>query len=240
MYNQKWTQGEVDIILSMKKEDKKPLEIAKHLTNRTPQSVESKLKNLRKTGIFVDFSKRLNKLNSVDWGNFQEKSKDYTNIQDLLNFFKISAKTYYSAIKKNLIIPIHYRKQTFKKERTYESLKGKEGYNFRQKCKFKFNVYTFPEYFDLKLLEEYGWYSARNKGDNFNGIVRDHIYSIHDGRKNNIDPIILSHPANCRLIRHIDNIKKHKNSDITIEELYTKIKEFEETYKISLKRIEEI
>ncbi len=154
-------------------------------------------------------------------------------LKELLKFFNISFKAYYNAIKKKLISPIHYKKQIVKKEREYKSLKGKEGYEFRQKCKFKFNVYKFPEYFDLNLIEENGWYSAKNRGNNYNGIVRDHIYSVDEGRKNSVSPEILSHPANCRLIKHSDNIKKHKNSDLTLQELYDKIQAFEEIYKLS-------
>ena len=230
MKNKKWTPEEVDIILSMKKKDKTPLEISKYLFNRTPQSIESKLKNLRKNGINVDFSEKINKVKNIDWNYFTEKSKEFSNIKELLNFFNISFKPYYNAIKKNLVKPIYYKKPIIKKERVYKSRKGKEGYEFRRKCKFKFNVYHYPEYFDLEFLEKHGWYSAKNRGNNFNGIVRDHIYSIADGMVHKVDPKILSHPANCRLIRHHDNVKKNKKSDITLEELKIKIKEFDKIY----------
>ena len=49
---------------------------------------------------------------------------------------------------------------------------------------------------------------------------------------NNVDPKILSHPANCRLIKHSENIKKHKLSYISLEELLEKIKEFNSKYKV--------
>lgn len=233
MNNIKWTQEEIDIILSMKENDKTPLEISKCLNNRTAIAVEKKLVYLRKQNINVAFSGKINKVKNIDWDYFTEKSKEFSNIKELLKFFNISSKAYYNAIKKKLVSPIYYRKPNIEKEREYKSLKGKEGYEFRQKCKFKFNVYNYPEYFDLNLIEQNGWYSAKNRGNNFNGVVRDHIYSIDEGRKNNISPEILSHPANCRLIRHSDNIKKHKNSDITLQDLYDKIEKFEEIYKLS-------
>ena len=44
------------------------------------------------------------------------------------------------------------------------------------------------------------------------------------GFENNISPEIISHPANCRLLKHRDNNKKNIKCDITIEELLNKIK----------------
>ena len=93
-------------------------------------------------------------------------------------------------------------------------------------CKFKFNVYEHPTKFDLELLETHGWYSASNRGGNLNGVSRDHMYSVSDGFINKIDPIIIAHPANCRLIIHRINQKKHSKSSITLDELYDRIKEF--------------
>jgi predicted nucleic acid-binding Zn ribbon protein len=101
---------------------------------------------------------------------------------------------------------------------------------YRAKCAFKFNVYDYPEEFDLYLIEEYGWYKASNRGNNLNGISRDHIVSVRYGFDNNIDPAILAHPANCQLLPHSENSSKHSNSDITLEELYQKIKLWDEKY----------
>lgn len=95
---------------------------------------------------------------------------------------------------------------------------------YRVACRFKFNVYKYPEYFDLSLIERYGWYMAKNRGNNLNGISRDHLYSVIDGFKNEVDPKIISHPTNCILMRHTDNQKKHSKSKITIEELKERIK----------------
>ena len=95
--------------------------------------------------------------------------------------------------------------------------------NYKLKCKFLFNVYHYPKYFDLALIEKFGWYSAVNKGDNRNGISRDHIYSIKEGFLNNISSEIISHPANCRLINNVENQKKRTKSFITIEDLKDKI-----------------
>jgi len=47
----------------------------------------------------------------------------------------------------------------------------------------------------------------------------DHIYSIYDGFKNKIDPIILGSIINLQLLPAKINIKKNKNSWITLDEL---------------------
>ena len=100
--------------------------------------------------------------------------------------------------------------------------------NYKIKCKFEFNIYDYPNMFDLSLIYKYGWYSASNKQNNLNGISRDHIFSIKEAFINNIDPKLISHPANCKLIRHKDNQRKNIKSEITLEKLILKIKKFDD------------
>ena len=53
----------------------------------------------------------------------------------------------------------------------------------------------------------------------------DHIYSISDGFLNNIDPKIISSVNNLRVITKVENLKKGRNSNLTLEkllELYNK------------------
>ncbi len=50
------------------------------------------------------------------------------------------------------------------------------------------------------------------------------MYSVKDGFINGISPEIIKHPANCKLMKHIDNNKKKTNSSITLEELMERIK----------------
>lgn len=45
-----------------------------------------------------------------------------------------------------------------------------------------------------------------------------------EGFINKIDPEIISHPANCMLLRHNDNVSKGKKCGITLDELIDKIK----------------
>ena len=98
---------------------------------------------------------------------------------------------------------------------------------YRCDCNFQFNLADYPDKFDFDLIRKYGWYKPKNHGNNLGGVSRDHMYSIMDGYINHIDPKIMSHPANCRLIRHNENIAKGGKSCITLEELLKRIKNWD-------------
>lgn len=57
------------------------------------------------------------------------------------------------------------------------------------------------------------------------------MYSVRDGFINKINPDIIKHPANCRLMIHNENNKKHSSSTITIGELLERIKEWDLKYE---------
>jgi hypothetical protein len=95
---------------------------------------------------------------------------------------------------------------------------------YRQKCNFDFKFEDYPDKFDLKLVEHYGWYSPSNKGNNLNGISKDHMVSVRTGFELGIDPSIIKHPANCKLMPHRENQTKREKSSITINELLERIK----------------
>jgi hypothetical protein len=102
----------------------------------------------------------------------------------------------------------------------------KEQYYFS--ARFKFNVYHYPEEFDLALIDRYGWYTCpglkrKRQSKNTTGVSRDHIISVSYGFANNIDPKIIAHPANCRIMLHSENKIKHGKCDLTIEQLLKKI-----------------
>ena len=99
-----------------------------------------------------------------------------------------------------------------------------------EQCKFKFNILDFPELFDINLLTTNGMYSASNRGNNYNGVSRDHRYSKINGFKNNIDPYYISHPCNCQLILHKDNLNKRTKNSISFEELLNEINNFNNIY----------
>ena len=83
------------------------------------------------------------------------------------------------------------------------------------------------------LIEKYGWYKAKNRGDNLNGVSRDHMLSVNEGFNMKIDPYLISHPANCKLMVHTDNVSKHKKSSITKEDLIERINSWDKKYSKS-------
>lgn len=144
---------------------------------------------------------------------------------------------YYSNIKRckvcNKMLPFNKRFNTFCnikcKNNFYENTKS-EYELYKSRSKFKFNLLDYKDEFDFSLIEKYGWYKAKNRGDNLNGVSRDHMISIKDGFKMGIDPKIISHPANCELMRHSNNSSKCDKSSITIEQLKNKIKDWDKKY----------
>lgn len=105
---------------------------------------------------------------------------------------------------------------------------------YKTNCKFNFNIFDFPDYFQLDLINQHGWYSASNKNNNLNGISRDHIFSVKEGFTQKIDPQIISHPANCRLIPHKENQCKNSKCGITLDELIASIKIFNNKYNFAV------
>ena len=95
-------------------------------------------------------------------------------------------------------------------------------------ARFKFNVYHYLEEFDLSLIDQHGWYTCpglKRKGHpkNILGVSRDHIISISYGFANGIDPKIIAHPANCRVMLHSENKTKQSKCDLTITQLLKRI-----------------
>ena len=125
-----------------------------------------------------------------------------------------------------------YRKFCSKECRQEYRIKNYTNYQkYHLACQFNFNLSDYPDEFDFLLVEKYGWYSAKNRGNNLNGVSRDHMFSIKEGFLQNIDPKIISHPANCKLMIHNDNVKKYKKCSITLEELNKKIVIWDLKYK---------
>lgn len=101
---------------------------------------------------------------------------------------------------------------------------------YRPTAEFSFNINNFKNDFDFTLIEKYGWYSPSNKGNNLNGVSKDHMYSVKDGFINNIKSEIIRHPANCKLMVHTENNKKNVTSSITLDELLIRISEWDMKY----------
>lgn len=101
--------------------------------------------------------------------------------------------------------------------------------NLRFHYRFRFNVYHFPDLFDLDLLNSVGWYSPRGKSGKWNphGLSRDHKVSVSDAIKYKYDEFYITHPLNCELMPHSKNAKKKHNSSLTFEELKVIVDEYE-------------
>lgn len=102
-----------------------------------------------------------------------------------------------------------------------EHLYSHEG---RAKYWFSFNIFHYPNLFDLSLIKQYGF---RDNKTNPNGITRDHKVSVNESIRNNYDPYYIKHPLNCDLMFFNENNKKKCNSSITYQELVRLVDEFD-------------
>lgn len=131
--------------------------------------------------------------------------------------------TYHNYKKK--FCSVECRRQQYKKSKYDDTL-----LNYRANCAFKFSLNSYPDEFDFSLIETHGWYKAKNHGDNLHGVSRDHMLSVRYGFDNDIDPMIVSHPANCRLMIHNENVSKGTSCEITLDELLNRIKDWDIKY----------
>jgi len=136
--------------------------------------------------------------------------------------------------------------QCARKFRAEQEILNKEPFEkYKKLCEFKFGIRSFPNEFKSQLLEENGWYSASNHGNNFNGVSRDHMFSCKEGFNQLIDPYLISHPANCNLILQKDNVSKYSKCSLSLEELINKVKDWNNKYgfyenNINYKLIEDL
>lgn len=102
--------------------------------------------------------------------------------------------------------------------------------NNKDQYSFKFNVFEYPNLFDLDLVTKVGWVSFGGKrGGNYNpnGISRDHKVSVSDAKKHGYDPYYISHPLNCELMPHTVNNKKKSKSSLTYTELVDLVDQYD-------------
>lgn len=232
MRTKKWTDDDLLFAKELINQGKSFKEIGVIL-NRTHISVTSKLNRL---GFKSQFNKNgghnkgKTKYVNYDWYKIQNDYNDNNlSYYDLLKKYKLCSHSILWA-EKNGLLRLRSRSDSVKlawKKGKFKSSQQKGYKRYKQLCEFKFNLRDFPNKFDFTLIEKYGWYKAKNRGDNPNGVNRDHMYSIKDGFLNNIDPSIISHPANCELLIHQDNIKKRSKSSITLDTLLKRIDNWE-------------
>jgi|ADurb_Leu_01_Slu_FD_contig_123_10489_length_6204_multi_3_in_0_out_2_4 hypothetical protein len=109
-------------------------------------------------------------------------------------------------------------------------------------CKVSSNFYHANKRIDPDLLEKYKAYvkkvytetdrsiklhgekieSLSLRGRKF-GYQLDHMYSIHEGFNNSIDPKIVGHWKNLKIITSLENIRKFNKSTLTLNELLRKM-----------------
>lgn len=95
--------------------------------------------------------------------------------------------------------------------------------------KFTFNIFDYPELFDLTLLKQRGWFSLGGRAGRWNisGLSRDHRVSVTEAIANNYDPYYITHPLNCELMPHTENNKKKTKSSISYSELKRLVDEYD-------------
>lgn len=87
----------------------------------------------------------------------------------------------------------------------------------RQRYRFSFNLYNYPDLFDIKMIERIGWYCATKNSQH--KLTRDHKVSVFEAIKNEYEPFYISHPLNCELMSWNDNYKKREKSSIEYKKL---------------------
>jgi hypothetical protein len=189
------------------------------------QSCSATFNNEKRTGIKYDLSEEgKNVLIESANKNFKnrhiEKKKEYySNIKRCLCCNKMLSFNK----RKNVFCDRECKNDYYRKNRT-------EIENYRKDCQFNFSLKDYPNEFDFSLVEKYGWYKAKNRGDNLDGVSRDHMFSVMEGFRKNVSPEIISHPANCKLMIHNKNVSKNDKCSITIEELIERIEKWNKKY----------
>ena len=133
----------------------------------------------------------------------------------------------------NLELKLHVHRKNFcdsKCKKEYQRKNMSEFKKYKQDCLFTFSLNSYPDEFEFDLIKKYGWYKPVNRGNNLNGVSRDHMFSIMEGFLNNIDSKLISHPANCKLVLQKENSSKHKKSSITLDELIERIENWNKKY----------
>ena len=226
----KWTKEEIKLSIEMINEGKSFVEISQ-LLGRTQISVTKKLNRLGyKSGYSPSGCYGVDsKYSTYDWGLIQKQYDEGLSYRDLIEVLNLTPQAIKWGVDNHKMV---FRSISDGMKLAWENgkfkLSDKIGVErYRQLCSFKFNVYDYPEYFNLTLIDDYGWYKAKNKGDNPNGVSRDHMFSVKEGYENNIDPYYISHPANCELLIHCDNNLKKTKCSISIEELYFRVEKWD-------------
>jgi hypothetical protein len=91
----------------------------------------------------------------------------------------------------------------------------------RNKYLFTFNVFNYPQLFNLDEITRIGFYqrNQKDKATNVNRLTRDHRVTINTAIRHNYDSYYITHPLNCAILPWIENNRKNTTSSITYEQL---------------------
>jgi hypothetical protein len=224
----KWTEDELSLAKNLIDEGKNFKDIGKIL-GRSQAVVTKKLHRLGYKSPYKPSEQAhigKTKYSELNWNGIQNAYDTGLSHDDLQRQFNLSTRAVLWGVQNG---KLKSRSVSDSLKLAWESGKCKgsalEGFKrYRQLCEFKFSLKDFPTKFDFTLVEKFGWYQASNRGNNLNGVSRDHMFSIKEGFLNNVDRKIISHPANCALLLHTDNSRKKDKSSISLQELMERIK----------------
>lgn len=113
---------------------------------------------------------------------------------------------------------------SYRKKGYYNNRDAKEAYEAQ--CVFNFSSKLYPYIFGFELVKLHGWcHPIKNPY----GVSKDHMVSVHYGFTHNIDPYLISHPANCMFMLQSENASKCENCSMTVQELIERVEWFNET-----------
>ena len=175
-------------------------------------------------------------INDMPWQEIQRHYDEGMSLRDLQDKFRISFKTFQKAKRLNLFVPRDLSSamkiNLLNNPRDYSEVRKNRSAleNYRADCAFKFNLSDYPDEFDFTLIESYGWYKPKNRGDNLTGVSRDHAVSVRYGFDNQLPAKHLAHPANCVLMQHGNNVSKGKKIGMSYEDLLKRIEAWDKKY----------
>lgn len=88
---------------------------------------------------------------------------------------------------------------------------------YKEQTRFSFKKELLPYVKGYELTNTYKWFNPYYP--KVNGLTKDHRVSCRYGYEHNIDPYLISHPANCEIMLRNDNSSKYSNCSLTVEQL---------------------
>ena len=232
-----WTQNEIETAINLVNSGLNFKEISLKL-NRTQISVTKKLNRL---GFYSPYNIsqinfKFKKYCDYDWIEIQTQYNNGLTYRDIIKM-GLTPQAIQWAIQNDKLklrtisdaLCVAWKNEKF--EHT-----NNDYIRYKNLCEFKFDLKDYPDEFNFVLIEQYGWYSAKNNGDNLNGVSRDHKFSIKEGYKLKIDPYFISHPANCELMVQSQNSVKKTKCSISFKDLIDKVNDWDLKYNGSLYR----